>query len=106
MQQKTKVRSRKSQKTNSSVLLGLAAIVAGVALVGLGLTWFLSGSGSVVTGSNSMFNGPRIALDEDYFDFGNMQFEQWARREFRFRNIGNQPLVLQGKPNVEAVEGC
>lgn len=106
MQQKAKVRSRKSQKTNSSVLLGVAAIVAGVALIGLGLAWFLSGSGSAATGSNSTINGPRIALDEDYFDFGNMKFEQWARREFRFRNIGNQPLALQGKPNVVAVEGC
>ncbi len=114
MKAKGKPRSRKPQPQQPSVTWGVVAIVVGLALMGLGGLWYLTRAGEPATASNvttgsstgPTANGPRIALDEDYYDFGTMKFEQWARREFRFRNVGNQPLALQGVPTVDAVEGC
>lgn len=111
MKAKGKPRSRRTQVQKSAPRWGIVAIVVGLTLAGLAGLWYLTRSSEPATASNPGSNGPtaegpRLALNEDYFDFGNMKLEQWARREFRLRNVGNQPLMLQGIPTVEVVEGC
>jgi hypothetical protein len=50
--------------------------------------------------------GPRLAVDQELIDFGNLPFERMVRARFRLRNVGDQPLQLAVNPQVEAIEGC
>ncbi len=50
--------------------------------------------------------GPRVQLEQTYFDYGDVQNNTRVQTVFRVQNIGDQPLILQGEPVVEVVEGC
>lgn len=51
-------------------------------------------------------NGPRIAVEEESFDFGKVPLNKVVSHTFRIRNAGSAPLVLNGEPLVRAVQGC
>ena len=50
--------------------------------------------------------GPRLMFDETSFDFGTVPLDTLVEHDFVYRNVGNAPLVLQDKPEIETVEGC
>ncbi len=50
--------------------------------------------------------GPRLVFDETSFDFGAVPLDTLVEHDFVYRNVGNAPLVLQDKPEIETVEGC
>jgi hypothetical protein len=50
--------------------------------------------------------GPRLVFDETSFDFGTVPLDTLVEHDFVYRNVGNAPLVLQDKPEIETVEGC
>lgn len=74
-------------------------------LVGL-VTWYflVRSTPQVVAGEYK--GGPRLAVDRDLVDFGNVRFEKFVTARFHLRNVGDQPLRLAVNPQVEAVEGC
>ena len=39
--------------------------------------------------------GPRIRVEPDGFDFGRVLPERMLRKEFRLRNLGDSPLVIE-----------
>lgn len=39
--------------------------------------------------------GPRIRVEPEGFDFGRVLPERMLRKEFRLRNLGDSPLVIQ-----------
>ena len=51
-------------------------------------------------------DGPRIAVDEESFDFGKVPLDKVVSHAFRISNVGNAPLVLNGEPPVRAAQGC
>lgn len=59
-----------------------------VALVGLALA--LGGAALAEEAE-----GPRIRVDPIAFDFGKVRPERSLRKEFRLRNLGDQPLVIE-----------
>ena len=38
---------------------------------------------------------PKIAIDQDFFDFGEMNQNESVSTEFRLKNIGNAPLLIR-----------
>jgi hypothetical protein len=50
--------------------------------------------------------GPRLAFDETSVDFGAVPLDTLDKHDFVYRNTGDSLLVLQGQPQIEAVEGC
>lgn len=50
--------------------------------------------------------GPRLVFDETSFDFGAVPLDTLVEHDFVYRNVGNAPLVLQDKPEIETIEGC
>lgn len=50
--------------------------------------------------------GPRIAVDREVMDFGKRPLDIPVEAVFRVRNVGSAPLRIQGRPQVEVVEGC
>jgi hypothetical protein len=81
------------------------AVVFGAILVVVALVAIITGTRREpfepeVTGA------PRAEFDQTAIDHGSLRFEQPLESVFRVRNVGDEPLVIQGEPRVELVEGC
>ena len=76
-----------------------------VIAVGAGTWLFLQKSSPQVVAAQHT-GGPRLAVDRDLIDFGNVRFEKFVTASFRLRNVGDQPLRLAVNRQVEAIEGC
>ncbi len=51
-------------------------------------------------------DGPRIAVEQTLFDYGDVRFNTPIETLVRVRNDGNEVLTLAQNPRVELVEGC
>ncbi len=69
-------------------------------------TWLFLPKESPVSHAAQLPRGPRLAVDRDFIDFGPVPFGRIVRARFHVRNVGDQPLHLEGPPEVVAVEGC
>ena len=49
---------------------------------------------------------PSLTVDKTVVDEGYVEFNQMVRSTFRLSNVGDQPLQIQGEPQVQLVEGC
>jgi hypothetical protein len=83
------------------LLLGLA----GIALVALAawLAW-RGQAGSVFTPRVS--GAPRLQVDREEIDFGDVRLGTPVRAEFKLTNVGSETLRLTEAPYVELKEGC
>jgi len=50
--------------------------------------------------------GPSAAIDQLYFDYGDVVNNSWVETIFHVTNVGDQDLIILGEPLVEVVEGC
>lgn len=50
--------------------------------------------------------GPRLALEEESFNFGKVPLDKVVAHTFRLKNVGSESVVLSGRPQVRAAEGC
>lgn len=50
--------------------------------------------------------GPRLRVDKDFVDIGNVPYDWPLYEQFILRNDGDAPLVLQGVPVVRVEDGC
>jgi hypothetical protein len=104
-------RSRKRRANNISWLW--AAIAAGVVLVVAAIALFARGNNS---GGATTFDpnfqpavtgAPAVAvLPNDVIDYGDVKLGSTINTVFEVRNVGDQPLVVLGDPQVELVQGC
>jgi len=49
---------------------------------------------------------PRLQVDKDRVDLGDVAFNDNAWAGFEVTNVGDQPLVFTRAPYVELIEGC
>ncbi len=49
---------------------------------------------------------PSVMVPRDSFDYGDVRLGSTVTTTFDVRNMGDQPLVILGEPQVELVEGC
>lgn len=80
-------------------LVGFAIVVGAV-------SWILLPWGNSVSSAAQYQGGPRLAVDRDLIDFGNVPFKRMVKASFRLRNVGGKPLQLPANPPLETVEGC
>ena len=76
--------------------LGVVVLVA----LGAGAFWWLSEAQDTPGGR------PRLVLDREVVDLGNLPFEKPARVVFTLTNAGNSSLQLDGVPRVQLLKGC
>lgn len=51
-------------------------------------------------------NGPRLAVDQENFDYGDVKLNTTIETEIKVKNVGDEVLALAPNPVVELVEGC
>lgn len=100
----TRPHKRRPKKTSPSFLL-MAAIVGGGLLLFLAALSVLGGSGGrkaaiEVTGQ------PRLKVDQEVVDLGEIQLGQTVEVAFVLTNVGDQPLRVTDPPYAEVVDGC
>jgi len=50
--------------------------------------------------------GPRLQVDKELVDGGQVPYDHPLYESFLLRNNGDAPLVLQGRPTLRVLEGC
>ncbi len=88
--------------------------LAGIALISM-LAWLVQRNAANVTQSaptqaaasdGAVADGPRISVDQDRFDYGDVKLNTTIETSVHVRNIGDQVLALDQNPVVELIEGC
>jgi len=103
---RTQPRRRTSRRRRRGINLWLVLIPVALVLL-VGGVWLLATPASSPEGPPPLFNeGPRLVFDETSISFGTVPLGMVAKHDFVYRNVGNAPLVLLDKPEIEAVEGC
>jgi hypothetical protein len=81
-------------------------VAGGLALLGVAL-FALLGRQQLAGGAAIEVNGaPRLKVDREVIDFGDVRLGEWVQADFRLTNVGDQPLRFGEPPYVELVEGC
>lgn len=108
----TSQKSRSKTTRRPTWLVTALVLAGGVALVSL-LVWFVQRTAPVPAqdapiqaAPSAAVDGPRISVDQDRFDYGDVKLNTTIETVVRVRNTGNQVLVLDRNPVVELIEGC
>lgn len=66
----------------------------------------LSLSFNVTDSQQRSARGPRLAVDKEFIDIGDVPYDWPMYEQFTLRNTGDAPLDLYGIPIVRVEEGC
>ena len=83
-------------------LLGSVALVV-VIIVVLIIRNGISAQNST---SPQVVGAPRLVVDQDTIDHGNLNLGSTVTTVFHIRNVGDQPLTILNVPKVQVVMGC
>ena len=75
-------------------------MIGGVLVVVMAAVWWVSG------GPNAWGEKPRLVVDREMVDLGDLPFNTPVRAVFTLTNSGEGTLTLAGVPRVEVVKGC
>jgi hypothetical protein len=84
-------------------------LLPGILSIGLFLgatAWLLWPDRSPLADAPTYHGGPRLVVDRQEIDFGQVSFNKFVQARFRLKNVGDRPLRIATGPRVEAVEGC
>lgn len=104
-------RSKKRSADNMTWIVvaligGAVVVVAAIALLAQGN----NRAGQKAFDSNfepTFTDGPRVeVLPQDTIDYGDVKLGATINTVFTVRNIGDEPLIVLGEPQVEVIEGC
>jgi hypothetical protein len=82
------------------------AVVVGIGIALVGVVLALLSASKQPPATESVAGAPRLAVDQDRIDYGNVKFNTPIQTVFHVRNLGDQPLKILEEPQVELVEGC
>jgi hypothetical protein len=87
-------------------VLAALGIVGVVVIVVLIIANILSATNAVLKFEAQVKGAPRLAVERDIIDHGNLPLGSSIETTFVVRNIGDKELDILGNPIVEVVEGC
>ena len=96
---------RRAARRRGSPLVAILAVLGGLALVAVALS-VLPGRGSSRPAAIEVTGQPRLKVDEELVDLGNVRLGQTVDASFMVTNVGDKPLVFEEVPFIEVVEGC
>jgi hypothetical protein len=97
---KTNSKSKKKQS-----LLPLWLVLAGIGLF-LFAAWVFSNSSTQTKTSLEVKGAPRLKIDQDKIDHGDVKLGIPIRDTVRVTNTGDQPLLFSETPFIQVKEGC
>lgn len=62
--------------------------------------------GPASTSDIAVSGAPRLTVDQELVDLGDVKLNQLVQVSFTLSNTGDQPLKFSKAPYVEVVEGC
>jgi hypothetical protein len=85
-----------------------------ILVIGIATGIILLGGALLVIRSNSVGNmvapkvtgAPAIEVEQSYFNLGDIRFNTMARVIYMITNVGDQPLKILERPQVQVLEGC
>ena len=98
----TKLKPKQKPKRN---LLPLWLALAGLGLI-LMAVWALSSSNTGTKANIEIKGAPRLKVDTDTIDHGDVKLGTPVRDEIRVTNTGDQPLRFTEAPYIQVLEGC
>ena len=98
-------KSRRRVARRGPPLATILAIVGGLALVGVALS-ALFGRGSTRPATIEVTGQPRLKVDQELVDLGNVRLGQTVDASFVLTNVGDRALRFEEGPYIEVVEGC
>ncbi|MFQ5855040.1 MAG: hypothetical protein ACE5LU_05275 [Anaerolineae bacterium] len=81
----------------------IAPLALGPVFLGLGVLLFVIGW---LLGISRPPEGPRLVFVQEVADYGDVPIEEMVTHYFEFSNQGDQPLFIDGEPEVETIAGC
>ncbi len=102
----TKQSKRIAPKKKQRIPIWLPVIiVAGLALIVVAV---VSGNPNAPAAKPTIevSGAPRLKVDKEKVDFGNVTLGQTVEVKFEIANVGDQPLSFKEKPYVEVAVGC
>jgi hypothetical protein len=108
----SKKNQSKTQQSPSRQLPWPWLIVAGALLLVIGgglLLWQPTSPAPPAAApevSPEVSGGPKLKVDQTVIDEGDVKLDTPVRTTFRLSNVGDQPLIILGQPQVELIEGC
>jgi hypothetical protein len=82
----------------------LVVLLAGVAMLVLAL---LAWRNAAAPKAEIQVTGePRLVVDQEMIDFGDVQFEVPVQASFQITNVGDQPLRFTKQPAIQVAAGC
>lgn len=98
----TKVKSKPKQKRS---LLPVWLALAGLGLL-LVAGWAIWNSNGASKGSIEVNGAPRLKVEKDLIDHGDIKLGNQVQDTVRVTNVGDQPLRFAQAPFLEVKEGC
>jgi hypothetical protein len=96
---------RRAAQRRRSPLVAILAVLGGLALMAVALS-SLSGRESTRPAPIEVTGQPRLKVDKELVDLGNVRLGQTVDASFMVTNVGDKPLVFEEVPYIEVVEGC
>jgi hypothetical protein len=103
---------RRNKSTNNMTWI-VMGLIGGAVLVVAAIALFARGnnnSGEKAFDPNfqpTVTGAPAVAvLPNDVIDYGDVKLGSTVNTVFKVRNMGDQPLIVLGEPQVELVQGC
>lgn len=99
--------SRGRRRSRASLNRTVPMVVAAVGVLVIGGALLLLNQNGTPRGYKPAFTGgPRVEVAQEVFDYGEVLVNTTIQTDFEIRNVGDQPLKIEGVPVVEVREGC
>lgn len=98
-------RKHRGVDRGSNTLMVVLVIGGGALLLLLGALAIL-GDGTGRRVKVEVTGQPRLRVDQDRIDLGDVRLGQTVKASFVLANVGDQPLSLTQAPYIEVLEGC
>jgi hypothetical protein len=104
MMAKDRMKTNQKAKPKQS-LLPLWLVLAGIGLI-LFAAWAISSSSTPTKANVEVKGAPRLKIEKDKIDHGDVKLGTPIRDSVRVTNVGDQPLLFTETPYIEVKEGC
>ena len=105
-QKQTPVQSRQRREQRRTRWFWYGLFITGVVLFTAAGMTLLQGDQDFVQDNNLPSSGPRVAVDTERIDYGDVAYNTQIRTIFNVKNVGDETLRILGVPQVELIEGC